>query len=65
MFELEVLAGSLTQTLSSIDNIALREDAALRYYGSRNPIGEMLTVNSNGFKRDYIVGAVYRVPNNT
>lgn len=65
MFQVEVLAGSLKDTLSSPSNIALSEEVATRYYGSNDPIGEVLTATIQGYSQDYQVTAIYSLEGNT
>jgi putative ABC transport system permease protein len=66
MFQFEVLAGSLEDTLADRNNIALSEKIASRYYGNQNPIGKVLTIDyGNNARFDFKVTAVYRIPGNT
>ncbi len=41
MFQFEVLAGSLEDTLANIANIALSEKTARRHFGHQDPIGKI------------------------
>ncbi|MGD9158245.1 MAG: ABC transporter permease [Desulfobacteraceae bacterium] len=65
MFQFDVLAGSLGNTLTSPTNIALSTEAASRYFGIQDPIGKTITAKIYGTTIDYIVTAVYRIPGNT
>ncbi len=65
MFQLEVLAGSLEDTLSSIKNIALGERTAKRHFGNQDPIGKMITIGIGYDRNDYKVTAVFRIPGST
>ena len=65
IFQLNVIAGSLKDTLTSMTNIALSEETAKRYFGRQDPIGEVITINTGSMKIDYKVTAVYRIPGNT
>ncbi len=65
MFQFEVLAGSLEDTLASIRNIALSERIAKRQFGNQDPIGKVITIGIGGRYTDYKVTAVYRIPGNT
>jgi putative ABC transport system permease protein len=65
MFQFEVLAGSLENTLSKPSNIALSEEVANRHFGNQNPIGKAITLSFDTFKYDYEITAVYRIPGDT
>ena len=65
IFQLEVIAGSLKDTLTNIANVALSEESAKRYFGRQDPIGEIITVATGGMKIDCKVTAVYRISGNT
>ncbi len=65
MFQFEVLAGSLEETLANKRNIALSEKFAKRHFGNQDPIGKVITSVGLGQKVDYKVTAVYRIPGNT
>jgi putative ABC transport system permease protein len=61
IFKAEVLKGSLKSTLQSPHNIALSEETAFRFFGDKDPIGEVITFQSEyGNKEQYQVTAVYR-----
>ena len=65
LFQFEVLAGSLEETLSAPSKIALSEEVAMRHFGNRNPIGKLITLSFDTLKFDYEITAVYRIPGNT
>ena len=65
MFQFEVLAGSLEDTLADRNNIALSERIARRHFGNQDPIGKVITISRQGFKADRKVTAVYRIPGDT
>ncbi|MBN1903995.1 MAG: ABC transporter permease, partial [Deltaproteobacteria bacterium] len=65
MFQIQVIAGSLKDTLTSVTNVALSEEIAIRHFGKENPIGKVITMSMENIKNDYKVTAVYRVPGNT
>ena len=65
MFQFEVLAGSLEETLSAPSKIALSEEVAMRHFGNRNPIGKLITLSFDTLKFDYEITAVFRIPGNT
>ena len=62
IFQVEVIMGSLKNTLHNPGNIALNEASANKYFGNRDPIGEVITFIPNyGDKEQYQVSAVYRL----
>ncbi|WP_417464630.1 ABC transporter permease [Kordiimonas sp.] len=66
MFDFDVVAGDLHATLRDNASLAINETFAKKYYGDRNPIGEVLTVNVHDLERDYRIGAVFKdLPHNT
>ncbi len=65
MFQFEVLAGSLEDTLTDRNNVALNEKTARRYFGNQDPIGKVITVGAGNFKTNKKVTAVYRIPGKT
>ena len=61
IFQVEVIKGSLESTLLSPGNIALSEESAIKYFGDRSPIGEVITFLTREGKNElYKVTAVYR-----
>jgi putative ABC transport system permease protein len=66
MFDFEVLSGSLEQTLSDPNNVALSAEVATRYFGNRDPVGEVIPVTfEQGLSGNLRVSAVYRIPGNS
>ncbi len=65
IFKLDVISGSLENTLNAPGNIALSREAAKRYFGEKNPIGETLTLSVSDLSFDYKITAVYSVSGNT
>jgi len=66
IFDIEVLTGELKQTLTDNRSIALSQELAIKYYGSTDVIGKVLTIAQSNSKYDYRVGAVYKkLPRNT
>src|SRR5688572_6080197 len=66
MFDFEVLSGSLEQTLSDPGNVALSAEVAKRYFGNRDPVGEVIPVtDEGGGSSELRVSAVYRIPGNS
>ncbi len=61
IFQCEVLSGSLERTLQIPGNIALSEELAVKYFGNKNSIGQVITyIPVYGDKKEYTVTAVYR-----
>lgn len=66
MFDLTILHGNVTETLSGKSSLAINSSVAKKYFGDNNPIGGVLNINVNGLDRDYTVGAVFAdLPHNT
>jgi putative ABC transport system permease protein len=65
MFQFEVLAGSLEDTLTNRNNIALSEKIARRHFGNQDPIGKVITIGIGYNRSDYKVTAVFRIPGST
>lgn len=64
LFQLDVITGSLEQTLATVNQLALREDVALKLFGTTDVIGELVSDPGKNLApaRDYTVTAVYRFP---
>ncbi|TKB43369.1 ABC transporter permease [Thalassotalea mangrovi] len=58
MFSVDVLAGDLELALSDNSSIVLNESLAKKYFGDSNPLGQVLSLDFNFFKKDFQVGAV-------
>ena len=58
IFNFESLSGDLHTTLADNNGMVLTRSLATRYFGEKNPVGEVLTVTLYGVQRDYRVGAV-------
>lgn len=66
IFDFDILKGDLKQTLADNRSIALSKELAIKYYGSVDVIGKVLTIAQFNSKHDYRVGAVYKkLPHNT
>ena len=65
IFQFEVISGSLEDTFTNKNNVALSVEAARRHFGNRDPIGTSITISVGDFSADYKVTAVYRLPGNT
>lgn len=65
-FELPMALGSRESALSDTSSIVLTESSAARYFGDRNPIGSVLTVDFQGTKKDMrVTGVLKDLPENT
>ncbi|WP_262690768.1 ABC transporter permease [Kordiimonas aestuarii] len=66
IFDFDVVAGDLRQTLNDNASLAINETFARKYFGDADPIGETVTLSVWSLKRDYRIGAVYKdLPHNT
>lgn len=66
IFDFEVLAGDTRAALADNNSMILTRSLATKYFGEKDPVGEILTVTLYGVTRDYRVGAVIRdLPSNT
>ena len=66
IFDIEVITGDLKQTLTDNRSIALSKELAIKYYGSTDILGKVLSIAQFNSKHDYRVGAVYKkLPYNT
>jgi ABC-type antimicrobial peptide transport system permease subunit len=63
MFSFPFLQGDPTTAFSELRSIVITEDLALKYFGSENPLGKILTINN---KTDYkITGIIKNIPHNS
>lgn len=60
IFDLDVVAGSLTNALSDNSSIALNQSMAQKYFGDEIAVGKVLTMTTFGVVRDYRVAAVFQ-----
>ena len=58
IFDFNVIEGDLEATINSYNGIALTKTNAERIFGTRNPMGEIFTIKTRQFTRDYMVGAI-------
>jgi len=66
VFDLTPVAGDLQAALHDNASLAISKSFATKYFGDRNPIGEVLTVTIYDLQRDYRVAAVFEdLPHNT
>ncbi|MEL6535379.1 MAG: FtsX-like permease family protein [Bacteroidota bacterium] len=63
VFPHEFLYGSAERALSGTNQVVLSEEAALKYFGRVNVVGEELDRKWEGERVPYTVSAVIRVPN--
>ena len=60
MFSVTPLKGNLDNALTGENNIVITESMAQKYFGSKNPIDEVLETERNGTKQNVIVKAVIK-----
>ncbi|PCI75463.1 MAG: hypothetical protein COB20_12815 [SAR86 cluster bacterium] len=62
LFELDLVTGSFDDVFATLNNIALSEDVATRFFGGSDAIGELIQVPAKFPMpaRDYLVSAVYK-----
>ncbi len=66
MFDITVLRGDLQATLNDKASLAISETMAEKYFGSADPIGQVLHIKLSEIDRDYRIGAVFKdLPDNT
>ncbi len=62
IFSFPAVAGDPVAGLSGLSSVVLTEETAEKYFGSGDPLGEILNLDG---RRDYTVAAVVRVPRNS
>lgn len=63
MFSFPFIQGDPASAFSELRSIVITEDLALKYFGSDDPIGKILTINN---KSDYkVTGVIENVPHNS
>ncbi len=64
VFDFELLEGSGDQVFRNIDNVVITEETALRYFGSTEVIGEIITVTEQYWNvtNDFVVAGVAKDP---
>lgn len=55
IFTYDVIYGSTGSALSGPDNIILTHSMAKKYFGNKNPVGEMLIINDDSFKISSVI----------
>lgn len=68
IFDLNIISGDIKATLNDNRSIALSERQAIKYFGTADALGKVLTIDSVYWKspKDYAVGAVFKnLPVNT
>ncbi|WP_394176058.1 ABC transporter permease [Thalassotalea litorea] len=58
IFSVNVLKGDLEAALQDNSSIVLNESLAKKYFGDQDPIGQVLALDFNFFKKDYQVAAI-------
>jgi putative ABC transport system permease protein len=66
IFDLNIVRGDYRSTFDGIARLAINQSFAEKYFGDKDPIGQVLTVNNFYNTRDYQVTAVFEdLPHNT
>ena len=66
IFNFSAIAGNLTTALNDNNGLVLTESIAQKYFGSINPIGQVLTIATPDLTKDYQVTAVIEdLPSNS
>jgi len=66
MFDFDVIAGDIKQTLNDNASLAINETFAKKYFGDNDPIDQILTIKVRSLTRDFRIGAVFKdLPHNT
>ncbi len=66
IFDLNAVSGDLTNAFIGFDNIVLNETLANKYFGSKQAVGQIITLDFGSFQRDYNVAAVIKdMPKNS
>ncbi|WP_068545078.1 ABC transporter permease [Thalassotalea crassostreae] len=58
VFNIKALKGDIDAALQDNHSLVLNETVAKKYFGDEDPIGQVLTLDFDQFKRDYKVAAV-------
>ncbi len=58
IFDFNVIQGDLGNALNDKSSLVLNESIAQKYFPNKNPIGQIITIDFNAFKRDYKVAAI-------
>jgi len=62
IFDFEMIAGDRQTALSTPNTVVLSEKTAQRYFGTENPIGNVITLTDGRLPGDYTITGVVRVP---
>jgi putative ABC transport system permease protein len=66
MFDLSIIQGNYRQALNDNTSLAISQSFATRHFGGNNAIGELISIEFAGNRKDYKVGAVFKdLPHNT
>lgn len=58
LFSFQLLSGKPASVLDSKDKVVISESMAKKYFGSQNPVGKVLEIDSYGEKANYTVAGV-------
>lgn len=62
VFDYQLKIGQANSVLSKANNIVLTEDMAIKYFGSTNPIGQVLKISGEWDEASYVVTGVVNSP---
>lgn len=63
MFGFQLLEGTMETAFHDPSSVVITYDAAIKYFGSNNAIGQTLSIeNFSGERKDFYVGAVLKTP---
>ncbi|MBC8043090.1 MAG: ABC transporter permease [Rhizobacter sp.] len=65
LFTFPVVAGSKTAALSSPTSMVLTESLAKKYFGNESAVGQVLTLDLDGFKQFTVAAVIADVPQNS
>lgn len=66
MFDLEIVAGDLRASLNDNATLVINESFAEKHFGTKNPIGQVVTMTYYSTTRDFRIGAIFKdLPHNT
>ncbi len=61
-FTFDLIAGSPRTAIKNMNSAIITESTAIKYFGSKDPVGEILSVSYNDLKRDFLITGVAEDP---
>ncbi len=66
VFDFELLVGSKTQVVDELDDVVISRAYALKYFGSKDPIGQPLAIQLGDDQRVFTVAGIFKdIPQNS